>query len=216
MTRALMMRRPELLAKGEGACLALADMCLEMTGHCNRGVSEAAMEFWDELQCIEMPKRHESLRREVFASLVEVLVKCAAYTPEAEEDEEDGGDDFNMFRRRVEEALLNCACCLRGHCLSIMCNLLTCAGANWRAWESILFSMSSVSGEILTIPAVSERDLILSNVTTLLNSYIFPGAHPRHELVQRAALTVRPVRPANSTMPTHGQVTRASPKPAHV
>ena len=190
LTKSLMIRRPELLASGGGECLALADFCLEMTGHTNRGISEAALEFWDELQCIEMPTRHESLRRDVFASLIKVLAKCAAYSPDADDEDEDGDDDFNMYRRRVEEALLNCACCLRSSCLTILCNLLGSAGGKWQEWESILYSMTCVSGEILTLQMQSEREVILNNITTLLTGFIFPAAHPQHELVRRAALKV--------------------------
>jgi hypothetical protein len=43
-------------------------------GHPNKFISETAMEFWDELELVDMEKRHESLRAPVFQVVVVVVV----------------------------------------------------------------------------------------------------------------------------------------------
>ena len=51
---------------------------LELTAHPHRASSEAALEFWDELQTLEMDQRHPALRQAVFSRLLEV---CALPVP---------------------------------------------------------------------------------------------------------------------------------------
>ena len=73
VARALVQRNGNLMCSGQGSTLQLAQLTLEMVGHPNKGISELAMEFWDELEFVDMDKRHESLRAPIFQVLLEVL-----------------------------------------------------------------------------------------------------------------------------------------------
>jgi len=70
--RTILAAHPPAVAQGEGQALVLCDMMLELTAHPHRASSEAALEFWDELQTLEMDQRHPALRQAVFSRLLEV------------------------------------------------------------------------------------------------------------------------------------------------
>ena len=197
LARALMERRPELIASGEGECLALCDLVVEMTSSAQRGVSEQGMEFWEALQTVEMSRRHLTLRQPTFARVLEVLAtRCARY-PVGFEDwdsAEDDQDDFRAYRRRVEESLLDCCVCLRSQSLALMCQLVSKCGDCWQAWEAGLFGVAALAGELTTAEEASERRAVLACVEPLLTQCIFPAAYPgeprNHPLAHAAALLV--------------------------
>jgi len=195
LSRALMLRRPELMASGKGETLALAAWVLEMACHRNRGVSETGMEFFDELQTLPMDERHPDLRQPIFAQLTEaVALHCAPLGSDFTDWDsagEDDPDDFHMYRRRVEEALLNSCVCLQSGCLTLLCEQLASKGTqSWQLAEGILFSISCIGLELGQITDRAQRELVQNTVAQLLGSYILPQSLPWHPMVQMTALSV--------------------------
>ena len=181
LARALVQRNATLMCSGRGSTLQLANLSLEMVGHPHKGISETAMEYWDEVELVEMTDRHDSLRGPIFHLLIEVLAtRCAPYPQgftewdDCEEDEE----DFHMFRRRIDEALLNCCVCLRAEALDILCRLLSASGSKWEIVEGILYSISCIGGELVTLDQTEHRQRVCASVSQLLSNYILPDAIP--------------------------------------
>ena len=118
LARALIRRNASLITSGRGSTLQLAQFTLEMVAHPHKGISEMAMEYWDEVDLVDMKERHEAMRGPVYQVLVEVLAtRCAPYPAgfvDWESNDEDE-EDFHMFRRRIGDSLLNClpprTCC---------------------------------------------------------------------------------------------------------
>ena len=181
LARALIRRNAPLITSGRGSTLQLAQFTLEMVAHPHKGISEMAMEYWDQVDYVEMKERHEAMRGPVHQALVEVLAtRCAPYPAgfvdweSSEEDEE----DFHMFRRRIGDSLLNCSVCLRAESLAILCRLLVAAGTQWEAVEAILFSIASIGFELVTQDQPEQRQQVLASVSELLSNYIFKEAIP--------------------------------------
>ncbi len=87
------------------------------------------IQYWDDVELVDMSHRHEALRGAIFHLLIEVLAtRCAPY-PEGfvdwdSCDGEFGEDEFKMFRRRIEDSLLNCCVGIRAEALATLCRLL--------------------------------------------------------------------------------------------
>uniref|UniRef100_A0A7S4NJI2 Exportin-1/Importin-beta-like domain-containing protein n=1 Tax=Guillardia theta TaxID=55529 RepID=A0A7S4NJI2_GUITH len=190
--RALMLRRPSLMASGKGETLAIANVMLELCAHKNRGISEVSMEYFDDLQTVEMVERHEFLQKQIFSSLSELLAtRCALYPADCEDWDSGDTDDFNMYRRRVEDALQNCSVCLQADNLGILCSLLAKHQNNsWQVVEGILFAVSCIGGELTTLTGNAERQAVLAGVTNLLTHFIFTRSIPQHKLVIASSLKV--------------------------
>jgi len=97
---------------------------------------------------------------------------------------------FHRFRRRVEDALLNCCVCLGADALSQLCTVLAAAGAQWQVVEGLLFSVAAIGLELVTLSDAAQRGRVLSCVGELLSGYIFAKKLPDHVLVSSAALLV--------------------------
>jgi hypothetical protein len=169
------------MTSGRGSTLQLAQFTLEMVAHPHKAVSETAMEYWDEVDLVEMHERHEAMRGPIYHDLVALLATRSAPYPagfvdwdSCEEDEE----EFHMFRRRIADSLLNCCICLRAESLAILCRLLSGAGAQWEAVEAVLFSIAAIGGELVTQDQPAQRQQVLASVSELLSSYIFKDAIP--------------------------------------
>jgi hypothetical protein len=166
VARALVQRNGNLMCSGQGSTLQLAQLTLEMVGHPNKGISELAMEFWDELEIVDTDKRHESLRAPIFQVLLEVLAsRCAPYPPgfvDWDSCEDDGEEEFHMFRRRIEEALLSCCVVLRSDSLAVLCGMLSAAGDRWEAVEATLFSIGCIGVELMTQDEAAQRQQVLA------------------------------------------------------
>jgi hypothetical protein len=93
-------------------------------------------------------------------------------------DEDGGEEEFYMFRRRIEEALLNCCVVLRADSLNVLCGMLGAAVGKWEAVEAVLFSISCIGLELSTQTEAAQKQLVLAHVSQLLNDYIFKDAIP--------------------------------------
>jgi hypothetical protein len=104
---------------------------------------------------------------------------------------DDDAEDFHMYRRRVEEGLLNSCACLQASSLAILCELLASKGVQrWQAAEGVLFAMACIGGELAQLTERAQRESVQAAVTQLLSAYILPQSLPWHPLVQRQTLAV--------------------------
>lgn len=165
--------------------IPLVALLLDCVNHPNYTASEAALEFFSNLQTVPVMERVEILRKNVFEALMRNISRRSAALPrdfttwdESTLDE----DDFRSHRRKLKDAIMDSCTVLGIETLQLLSQILQEQMSEWHLAESAFFCVAAIAGELLCITDEASKRMvqewIVGVVTQILGGQLAQLQHP--------------------------------------